>query len=269
MALSQIEQDNERFMQRLQMIDEYHAARRAEQEAAEEAERQKQQRQDQAHITALEKMRQDRLTREALEGLTLEERAKFDSQFGKVATLLRLTEIAKREADARFEKIELDWQWSELENWKKSLGVNPNTAGRAQTEKIFELSDISNKRQSARLENRKRRELEAEAHRDASERILSGLTQEEVEIVHRLLREEPTTIDRVQEFLANERKPINEIADVSSPRELYRLAAYQMAGPEREQKIPPTSQVGEIESSRTLYAMHIRDSVNKQSKKQR
>ena len=261
MALTQIEEENERYY-RWVMMDSPAVLKKRAQDAAEAEEKQKQaeasERQDRARMKGLEKIRSDRLTREQYEGLTPDERTKFDSLHGKIPTMQRLADEAKRQIDARFEKIEAEWQFNELVSWRKGLSVDPRTAGRAEREKIYELASLSDQRKKARLENRRRRELEAEAQPDAARRILSCLTQEEVEIFKRLIDEEPSSLERVQQFI-EERTQVNEIEGIDSPRELYHRAAERMARPRKEQQIPKTEDIAQVESSRTLYAMHQRD----------
>jgi hypothetical protein len=200
-------------------------------------------------------LRQDRLTKEAYESLTPAEQEEYQALYNPVAQIRRLVQQAKDQADAEWMRAENERQWESLQAWRKSQSVNP---GSSQTKKIFELSEEGVRLAEARLKARQKRELEAEAEEGERRRITKSLDESEMKILAGLLQEMPSELEQIEDFIAEHRNPIAEIDD---PKTLYRLANNP---PKRDEPyIPPTSEIANVTSSRTLYKMHQRDANKK------
>lgn len=216
---------------------------------------------DEVYTRELEKKRQQRLEREAWESLTQDERREFESMYGANTLARKAFEKARQEADYHWEQAEQERQHNELLEWEKtqSGGVGTN----ARYKKIVELARAGEQRTKERLAVRSRRELEAEIHQDEHTRLWHSMDAEEQKIFKRVLDEEPTTLERLQQFKAERRNPIEGI---DNPRELYRLATSR---PVREEFIEPTSNIEKVNDPRMLYKMALRDEQEKRTNKQK
>lgn len=221
---------------------------------------------DAERVKELEQLRLARLTREALADLSSEELAEYQRENNPVAVVTRLAEIAKREVDENWLRDEQERYQEALVKWRKSRGKIKITdqAGHTweqdapmshndEAKLIAELTEAGNQRAQERLAARERRMLEAEASSDDLTRILAGLDADERAVVKRLVAEQPSELERIQQWKAEHRNPIADIDDTAT---LYRLATQK---PKREEWIPPTSDIENIDSSKTLYKMAARD----------
>lgn len=215
-------------------------------------------------VKQLEAMRQERLTREAFESLTPEEREQFNSLYGPLAITKKLAAEAVAEADSRWKQAEQERQRAALIEWRKGLTKvkmrdqegheweESSVTRKEENKKIMELHAEGEQRAQARLAARAKRELEAEVKSNDVERIVAAMTEDERKIAQRLYSEQPSLLDHIQSFIAEHRNPIENI---DNPTELYRLANQK---PKVEEYVPPLSDIDKVNDTKTLYKMAAR-----------
>ena len=217
-------------------------------------------------VKELEQLRQARLTREALADLSPDELAAYQRENNPVAIIQRLAELARREVDEHWLRDEQERQQEALVQWRKSRGKikvtdqsghtweqNAPISANDEAKMLAEFHLAGSQRAQERLAARERRMLEAEAHSDDVTRILTGLDQDERNVVKRLLAEQPSEIERIQQWKADHRNPI---ADIDNTATLYRLATQKA---KREEWIEPTSNIENVDNPKMLYKMAARD----------
>lgn len=213
-------------------------------------------------VRELESLRESRLTREAYQDLTNEERQQFDRENNPISLLRAVAEQAQQEADSEWQAAEQQRQFDAWIEWRKKH--NPKVEGRAETELTYKLDAEGKERESSRLAQRAKRQLEAEAEPDEARRLVASLGTDEQAVFIRLLEQQPTRLEQIERWKAEHRNPIADIDDAGT---LYRLANNP---PKRDKPyIPPTSEIANVESSRTLYQMHERDVAAKSKQKVR
>jgi hypothetical protein len=202
-------------------------------------------------VKELEQLRQARLTREALADLSPDELAAYQRENNPVAIIQRLAELARREVDEHWLREDQERQHQEYQEWVKTqtAGIGSNGIYK----KTAELAEAGSQRAQERLAARERRMLEAETHSDDLTRILAGLDDDERKVMRRLAAEQPSEMERIQQWKGEHRNPI---ADVNDAKQLYRLATQK---PKREEWIPPTADIENIDNPKTLFKMAARD----------
>jgi hypothetical protein len=218
---------------------------------------------EQRHTQALEAKRQDRLAREAFATLTPEERDLYDQEHGPVAVARRLAEQARQESDRRWMQADEQRQKDELAAWlterQKTLPDGYRDNGQAGMKKLLELAEQGRGRAEQRLAARAKRELEAESHSDELHRFWATLDADEQKIFTQLLQAEPGALERVEQFKASARNPLEGIDDSAT---LYQMA---MSKPQREEYVPPLAEIDSVNDSRTLYKMARKQIEQKQA----
>lgn len=231
---------------------------------------------ERARTERLEQKRLERLEREEWESLTPTERVEFESQYGPLTTLKRAVAHARRESDEHWMKSEQESQHNALIEWRKSKGTIKITDQQGHTweqespisqsdvsRKIAELSQAGGTRAEARLQARQRRELASEAHDNDIDRIWATLDADEQKIVRRILGQQPSELEKLQNFKAANRNPIEGIDDA---RTLYRIANQ---GPQRaEEWVEPESNIENVTDPKMLYKMARRQIEERQEQKE-
>lgn len=189
------------------------------------------------HIRRLESKRQERLTRETWDSMTEQERTGFESTMGDLTIIRTLAAQAQQIADEQWIQSEQASLQKTLVAYRKSLGRvkvrdqeghewtqdSPDTESRV-SQKGAELGTASQQRAAARLAAREQRELEAEVHDDETQRLVASLGKEERQILAQLVKQQPSRLQRLQSYLAQNRNPL---AEIENPQELYQLAVEQ------------------------------------------
>jgi hypothetical protein len=207
---------------------------------------------DQDYVQHLEGLRYERFVREELADMTPDEQAAYLRENSPLAQVSRMGEAAIQEADAKWWQSVKDAQDKEYQEWQQA---NPTAAQSSRdTYKFFqEQADRANAAYQARLAARERRQLEAERHREDLARLWSSLDESEQAILRRMVEEDGTELDRIRRWKRANRNPIAHIDDRNT---LGRLATER---PKRQEYIPPTSEIENIDKAGTLYKMAARD----------
>jgi hypothetical protein len=169
----------------------------------------------------LQAKREARLWRETWDSLSPEQQKAFEATHGDRANLRRLADEAKRIADSQWEQQQLAEQNKKLEAGRWEGQQFRTKSPSANYDKLVELSNELEQKREDRLRARRERELAAEIHDDEKSRLISTMTREEYDVFLGLLKNQPTPLQKLQQF-AHE-QGINPIQDVNNSADLYEI----------------------------------------------
>jgi hypothetical protein len=188
-----------------------------EQAAAQADQAERLQREQEAERAVLEAKRAQRLTREAYEGLTPAERAKFDERTDPEKLARELAEQAMTKAIEKFNaENEAQRQRELIEGRNERTARNANHQG-ARHNALQEANQRAAERAAAYKKVMEDRELQAENQDDPLYRIVMALPDDARAIMNELASNRPGALDTINQVKQENAQQINE----QKQRELY------------------------------------------------
>lgn len=173
----------------------------------------------------LERRRDERIYKETWESLTPEQQQAFTRQQGTPATLRRLQVEARRLSDEQWEAAQLEAMNKAQDSTRWNGQIMRDRLPGADYDQLERQAEELEAKRAQRLAKRAELELTAEAWNTEQERILNSLETETAQIFMDLLRNQPTPLQALQNFV--EASKPNPIADIAESTRLYDIAAQE------------------------------------------
>jgi hypothetical protein len=178
---------------------EYQAEQQLKADAIAEAQAEAGRREAEAERVMLEAKRQDRQTLEAYDGLTPDERARFDQLTNPQARAEQVAQQARAQLVEQFERDNAARRQQEMQEWRTKTSYSNNTpVSRARA--LAEINASARERAAAFQKSLEDAALQAEKHEDPLYRIVHSLPEEGRKIMSAMLDKQPGAMDTIQQI---------------------------------------------------------------------